>query len=663
MSSKRELHTLFIKHDTDFRTLSKKALSEVILKIILFQKSGTRVAQIKSELSSIIKGNVSDQMISESLDILTREKKIVHHRGRYNIHSRISAKLDESVTANKELQDRVFKKYLSSAQTPYEILKSWFQDTLILFFENYSMEWFNHLAHLGKFTPKQFDNNVLSAINETILNYGDNLLPEDHSWLKTQFTKFYESEESDENIMFWNFGMSLFSSRLITAQNYADKISIETYKNGNFLLDTNILMILDLEGHELNQSFESLDKILNQLKIKTKYLHITKEEYRRAIEGRKVDTMHVFESYDIEVLKATKCPFVQTAIKRGCNDSSDVERMFDTLFDIPKSISNLTNIDIIDYPELETEVQTGCANEDLKKKINEIHYRRLKRDKRENPKIHDAGLIHGVNFLRREDRTWILTADGTLKVYAIENVIRDETEIAIGLDALIAMFAVNSGGVDVDSSDFAPLFKNLIKNSLIPEDHIFDVRDLAFILSTNLRINDLDSEKVVEIANTVRRMRIAGEKDEEISLFLRREIEGQKLTIVKDLNAAKANEGVAKARKEQAEKERDFAYNEIREKRKAELRDKYDRQLRVNRTLLIIIPILISLFFFFALRYGLKTDLFVQFLVACGIEFFFGLIPYFPLNRRFIKKHSEYVHDIDKIVEYEIIEMKKNAKI
>ena len=47
MSSKRELHTLFIKHDTDFRTLSKKALSEVILKIILFQKGGTKINQIK----------------------------------------------------------------------------------------------------------------------------------------------------------------------------------------------------------------------------------------------------------------------------------------------------------------------------------------------------------------------------------------------------------------------------------------------------------------------------------------------------------------------------------------------------------------------------------------------------------------------------------------
>jgi len=662
MSSKRELHTLFIKHDTDFRTLSKKALSEVILKIILFQKGGTKINQIKTELSSVIKGSVSDLMIDESLQILTREKKVVPRRGKFRIHRNIVTKLDESVKRNRALQERIFSKYLLGGQTSIEFLKSWFQDTLILFFENYSMEWFNHLTQYGKFSPKKLDNNVSSAIDEVFINYTGKLVPEDHAWLKSQFIKFYESEDFDENMMFWNFGMSLFSSRLITAQNYADKISIETYKNGHFLLDTNILMILDLEGHELNQSFASLDKILYRLNIKTVYLHVTKEEYKRAIAGRKADTMHVFESFDIEVLKATKCPFVQTALRRGCISIDDVERMFDTLYDIPKSISNLTKIEILDYPELEAEVQNGCGNEDLKKIINDIYFKRLKRDKRENPKTHDAGMIHGVNFLRKTDPTWILTSDGTLKVYAIENVIRAETEIAIGLDALIGMFAVNSGGVDVDSSDFAPLFKSLIKNSLIPEEHIFDVRDLAFILSTNLRINDLDSEKVVEIANEVRRMRIAGVEDEEISLFLRREIEGQKLDIVKDLSMAKASEGFAKAGREQAEKERDLAYNEIRETRKGELRDKYDRNLRINRGLLIGIPLVFSLCVFLTLKYGLKSDPLIQYVVSCSVEFVFGLIPYLPYNKRFVRKHSEYVQGIDKKVENEIIELKKKAR-
>lgn len=660
MSNKRDLHTLFIKHDTDFRTLSKKALSEVILKIILFQYSGTTMNQIKAELSSVIKGNVSDELISESLRILDRDEKIYSRKGKFLIHPKISHQLDASVNENNSLQERVFTKYLSGGQTNLSVLKDWFQDTLILFFENFSMEWFNHLAHKGKFSPKVIDNNVSSAIDDVVLRYNGQLILEDIPWLKSQFMKFYISEEFDENMMFWNFGMSLFSSRLITAQNYADKTSIDTYKNGCFILDTNILMILDLEGHAMSQSFESLDKILNILNIKTKYLHISRQEYLRALAGRKADTIHVFESFDLEVLLATKCPFVQTALKRGCRNTVDIEQMFDSLYELPSSISSLTKIELIDYQELETEIQSGCEDENLKTKINDIHFKRLKRDKRDAPKTHDAGLIYGVNFLRRSEPTWILTSDGTLKTYAIENILRNETEIAIGLDVLIAMFAVNSGGVDVDSSDFAPLFKSLIKNSLIPEDHIFDVRDLAFILSTDLRINDLESEQVVEIASAVRRMRIAGVEDDEISLFLRREIEGRKLGMVKDLSQARSSEAIANVRKEQAERERDQAYNSLRERRKGELRDEYDRTLRNDRIKFFILPTVIATILFFVVKLFVPDQSSLnQFIVGCAVESVFGLLPLWPINKRLTKKYSEYVTNIDSKIELEILEMRK----
>ena len=662
MSNKRELHTLFIKHDTDFKTLSKKALSEVILKIILFQNGKTGLIQIKSELSSVITGNVSDVMINDLLRMLIKDNKIVSRKEKYSIHPNILQKLQDSVNANKALQERIFSKYLNGGQTSSNILKPWFQDTLIRFFENYSLEWFNHLTQHGKLSPKKTDNNVSSAINEIIVRYGENLVPEDYPWLKSQFIKFYESEEYDENMMFWNFGMSLFSSRLITAGHYADKISIDTYKNGCFLLDTNILMILNLEGHESNQSFNSLDKIFNRLNIKTKILNITKEEYKRAIAAKKEEIIHIFESFDLEVLKTTKCPFIQTALKRSCVKTEDIERMFDTLYDIPKSIFELTKIEIIDFSELEAEVQKGCENEELKTKINEIYFKRLKKYKRENPKTHDAGMISGVNYLRKTESTWILTTDGTIKLYAIENMIRDETEIAIGLDALIGLFAVNSGGVDIDSSDFAPLFKNLIKDSLIPEEDIFDVRDLSFILSTNLRINELGSSKVVEIANTVRKMRIAGTDDNEISLFLRREVEGQKLNIVNDLGQAKASESVAKAGKELAERERDLAYDIIREDRSGKLRDEYNKKLLFNRCLLICTPLIVSTIILLTLKYGLKSDQLTQYIVDCGVGLIFSIIPLFPLNNRLVRKHSEYVQGINRIVENEIAEMKRKAK-
>jgi hypothetical protein len=662
MSNKRDLHTLFIRHDTDFGTLSRKALSEVILKIILIQNSGTRVAQIKQEITQVIPGNISDDKIQDSLKILERNEKIFQKKGKYYVHEKIAEKLNKTLTDNQNLQERVFVKYLTGSESSIDITKKWFQDSLIKFFENYSMEWFNHLTQNGKFAPKKTDHGINTIIDETLLEYDGQIFDQDKEWLRNQFIKFYESEEHDENMMFWNYGMSLFSSRIITAKNYADKISIDTYKNGTFILDTNILMILDLEGHEFGKSFKSLDLILKQLSIKLKFLHITQEEYERAIGHRRADTMHVFESYDFEVLKTVNCPFVQTAIARGCKTPEDVDRMFQTLSNIPEYISEQSKIEKLDYTELQNEIDKGCSDEALKSLIDEIHFRRLKRNKRENPKTHDAGLIYGINFLRKTDPTWVITTDGTLKLYAIENIIRDETEIAIGLDTLIGLFAVNDGGIEVNSSDFAPLFKNLVKNSLIPEENVFDVRDLAFILSTNLRINDLESERVIEIAKGVRSMRIAGKEDDEISLFLRREIEGEKIEVVKDLRASKANESLAKEAKERAEKERDIFINEIRENRRAELRDEYDKELRNNRIKLISIPLIVGIILFFIFKYWLyNEDKLIQFIIGIGSSIIFGILPLFPLNKRLVRKHSEFVYEINSKVERELIEKRKNS--
>ncbi len=45
---KRELHTLYIKHDNQFKTLSKIALSQLILKIVHIKGDGTSLRQIEA---------------------------------------------------------------------------------------------------------------------------------------------------------------------------------------------------------------------------------------------------------------------------------------------------------------------------------------------------------------------------------------------------------------------------------------------------------------------------------------------------------------------------------------------------------------------------------------------------------------------------------------
>ncbi len=656
-----DLHTLFIKHDNQFKTLSKIALSGVITKILYPMHNGARMQHIKAELSKVLSSAVSTQDVEQALQNLISKKKVHYKSGRYFIKEDFRPKLKEEIEQNQKLLDKITHKYFSKAETNIEFIQEWFSDTIELFFERYSFDWFYQVTSKSK----KKETNLIN-INELItdsLSNNEKIIEADKEWLKKQLLSFIESEDPDDNLLFWYYGISMFSARLITARNYADKITTDLFKGSKFILDTNILMILELEEHELAKSLAILEKIFIQLNITPTYFHITRNEYLRAMEWRKSETMRVFENFDYSVLKSSDCPFIKTALKRGCKREKDVERMFNNLMEIPTFFQNKLPIHTTDYQELNNEIEIGIANEDVKSSINEIYKRRTGRDKREKALEHDTGMVSGALFLRKSENCWIISSDSVLKRYAIEHCLRDDNEIAIGLDVILGVFAVNFGGTEREASDFAPLFKNLVKFSLMPERDTFELADLSFILNTNIKVNELSDEKVIEVAKEVKKMRIKGTDEEEIALFLRRYVEGHSGELTEEIEKSKAREFLALSQKENAEKERDAAFNSIRSTRRGELRDQYNKELRKNRLKLIIIPIIIGILLFFIIKNIHIESSSTQWILGVFSEIILSLIPIIPLNKRFVKKHSEYVEGIEQEVENEIREIKRQAKL
>ena len=658
---KRELHTLYIKHDSQFKTLSKIALSQLILKIVYLKGDGTLFKQIEAELNTVLSSPVSKKDVEDAIRVLVKARKLHVKSNRHFIHNDYKDEITTEVESNKNLLSKILDKYFSKAESSKSDIENWFNDAVICFFEKYSFEWFQQIAYKGKNGSNSVPN--IHEILDTSLLNNNEIKKDDKEWLKSQFIKFVDSEDTDDNLLFWYYGISMFSSRLITARNYADGITIEMFKNSKFILDTNILMILDLEEHELSTSLESLETILEQLEISPVYLNTTREEYLRAMDWRRTETTKVFENFKLHVLQSSDCPFIQTALRRGCSNGDDVKRMFETLMDMPQVFNDSLAVECYDYAELSEAIEIGEHNAELKAAINETYKKRTKRDKRDKPLSHDAGVISGANFIRKSEKCWIITSDSIMKRYAIEHCVRDENEIAVGLDVIIGLMAVNSGGTALDASNFAPLFKNLIKYSLVPESDAFEVKDLAFILRTSIKINELPNDKVIEVAKEVKRLRVSGEEEEDVALFLRRFIEGDTIGMVKEVEDALSKESLAKSKRDEAEKERDIAYDEIRDRRRGELRDKYDTNLRNNRIKMIGIPLLVGVIAFLTIKYGLsdKTDL-IQYLIGCSVELIFGLLPLIPINKSLVRKHSEYVNDINRIVENEILELKKKAR-
>lgn len=657
---KRELHTLYIKHDGAFKTLSKIALSQLILKIIHIKNNGALMRQILTELKSVLSASVNQKDVEDAITLLVREKKVNSKGGKHYIHNNYREEMIKAVSENDSLHKRVLDKYFSRAESHADAVKIWFQDTTIKFFEKFSFEWFHQMTASGRNVSNVVPN-LHEIIDEALLS-SENIVAKDREWLKQQYVKFMDSQDAEDNLLFWYYGITMFSSRLITARNYADEISIQMFKDAKFVLDTNILMILDLEEHDLNQSLKSLESVLIALDIKPVYFNCTRDEYVRAMSWRKQETKNVFSNYDINVLIASDCPFIQTALKRGCKTEEDIETMFTPLIDAPHVFHDSLEIKELDYKELSEVIEIGKKDDDMKTKINDVYFRRTKRHKRENPKAHDAGIISGAHFVRKEGSCWIITIDSTMKIFAIENCLRNENEIAIGLDVLLGLMAVNSGGVNVEASNFAPLFKNLVKYSLIPESDAFEVRDLAFILSSNTKVHELPNDRVIEIATEVKKMRVSGATEEEVALFLRRVIEGDKLGLSQDIKEAREKGSIEKAGRERAENENRVWAQEYRNKRRGELRDKYDRELRNNRIRFLGIPTLVAAIIFFTIKYLVPDQSGLgQFIVGLCVELIFGILPVFPINKKLVRKYSEYVTQIESVIEKEIIETRHKA--
>lgn len=660
MNMKRQLHTLYVKHDGQFKTLSKMALGQMIAKIIHLQINGARLNTIKAGLEAAIVGSVDMKDISASLQLLIREKKVSLKNGKYYITPVHQNELKEAENENNELHEYVLNKYFNAAASKKEDIKNWFQDTTIKFFETFSFEWFHHVTYKG---TKFSDNipNLRETLTE-VLNNARGIHEEDKEWLKKQYNKFIDSEETNESLLFWQYGISMFSSRLITARNYADEISVEMFKDCKFILDTNILMVLDLEGHELSASFKALEKVFKSLNITPCYFGITREEYTRAMNWRKTETIRVFNNYEVSVLRESDCPFIQTAIKRHCTTEEDLNRMFDQLFDIPEYFHKELPIKRYEFKELNENIELGQSDDKLKSDINEIFKKRTNKDKRLNPVTHDAGMIRGVEFLRKTEKCLCVTSDSTLKIYALENVIRDENELAVGLDVIIGVMAINSGGVTVEASNFAPLFKNIVKYALIPQSNAYELQDLAFILSTDTKVNELESEKVIEVAREVKRMRIAGKEDEQIALYLRRVIEGEKIGIIQDINKVRSREQLIISQRNKSEKEKNALIQSYRAKREGELQDKYNREMWNNRYKLIAIPLIIALLIYLTIRYWAPIDDGrYQFLVGCVAEAVFSLLVIWPINKRITRKYSKYVTEINETIDKELFDIKNST--
>jgi len=654
---KKKLQTIYLRVDSSSRSLTKRALAQLLLKIIYSFKNPPNKKEIIDELSGILGTVISNEKIETAFELLLTDRKIFESQNKYIISTAKREQIDIALTEYENRQKRIIESYFSPISTSTDTIVQWFEEVTIEFFNEYSSEWISDLCRTTNEAVKSKHQDI-QVILDLVTDANKNILPKDKDWLKKQYIKFLQANNDDVSCILWAYGTSQFSATLIIANTSADPITIEEFTNSKCILDTNILMYLDLEKSKFKDAFLSMENIFINLKIFPVYFFITRDEFTRAMDKKKMDIIKVIENYSQEVINVTNDPFLQTALHRGCVTTEDFEHLFIQLMDIPKIFSDFLDIELHDNTELDSAIINGQKDEKLKDRINKIYKRKWNRDKSKNPLLHDAGLISGAEFVRKKEKCFILSRDSSINEAIVP--VKNEMPIAIGLNTLINLLAIDNGGTDIDPTNCAPLFASIIKLALLPDRDVFRPEDLSRMLDIQTQIGNLPPEQVIDIAKEFHHNNVTGVSDEETTLQLNRRFQSAKLELQSDLDKSKRETFFEKTEKEKFITRSDKATKKLREKYTGEFLDKYESELRRNRIIIFgVLPavtIIITAFIMYNSNPNQQAP-WLQYIIGIALNIAaWALTDFLYLDKKILRKYSERVNNISDEVEKKLKE-------
>lgn len=334
---------------------------------------------------------------------------------------------------------------------------------------------------------------------------------------------------------------------------------------------------------------------------------------------------------------------------RNCNDDEDFDRFYNSLSELPDLFFNELIITEYDNREISDYIGKEVSTKKLQREMNEIYMRYHNFSKREKSLNHDAGLISGLSYMKNNitSSTWILTRDGTVNTYSIEHAVNEERPLAVNLNSLINILCINDGGIDINSTDFGPLFSQFIKNDVIPLSDTFQLEDLTRMSEIESLVSQLPHDNVIRLAKEINHDRLKGETDNKIALKIQRSIQSYKIEIKDELEATKNNLSNTIKRERVLLNKHENIENNFKEERKKELLKINIRKLKIFHWGLFILQIGIIFtlsFFLFKLIIFDKQNTFNSVIIALIVNILTSLISYkkFLLPNYFKKKKEKH---------------------
>ncbi|GAA6770337.1 hypothetical protein AAGS39_10790 [Flavobacterium sp. CGRL2] len=280
----------------------------------------------------------------------------------------------------------------------------------------------------------------------------------------------------------------------------------------------------------------------------------------------------------------------------------------------------------------------------MKKKktlINSIYKKATGNFKKESPLLHDVGMIAGVEYLRKNEKAFILSQEISVNRYSHAKPIKDDLPIAIKLETLINMLAIDNGGTDVNPLDFSTLFANIIRFDLHPDNNTFQIADLSKLLDTELQIEQLPAEEVVKIAQNLHNNRLKGLPEEEISLSLNREFQEVKLKFIKDYDVVYENLSYEKREHEIKTKKLSKTEEALKNRIRTEEIANYEAiVLRSKVTWFLFIPICAVILTFIGIYYlrFYKESQIIDYIIGLAVNIVFWILSSIFFSKPYLYK-------------------------
>jgi len=523
--------------------LASKAIAQIVIKIV-FSNGGSMTANdIKKELAKVNDGNrFDDNEIDSILNDLT-PNELKKRDGRFYLSTNRKKKLQESVEESEKRQEYILQKYFCGLNSDEDAIHEWLSVITRTFFETFSSEWISDLRANTHHISQSADSirSQVTLRTEAIKGIDS----DDKQVLPARFFDFVNSHDPQVEAYLWGYGTSAFASKLIRNKHGVDKLTMEAFRNSICIFDTNVLMFMALENKYAG-SFRALEKVFIDLNIQPKYLYITKTEYDNKVLNQRSITLSNYDMFGYDTISKSKDDFTLQALRLCCKKREDFEKFFDVTMSLPNLIYDKLAIKLLDNDkELEEAIQQSQQNKELKQKLNDKHKAVVGRDKSQSACVHDIGLLEGVRFLRnREDegqqKYFILSDEISVNQYSKSLGTKNNLPLALRVDTLINMLAVNNGGDTFDASDYKSLFANLIRMGLVPHMDTFDQVELYQLSQMNTRISDLPSEKVCDIALRMHRKMMDGEPDQDLARELNILVANGELQVKDELKNIKA---------------------------------------------------------------------------------------------------------------------------